>query len=160
MRTMLYLMKYNIVYTVQEVQDTWPREHVHIFLPLRTSRLHHIKGGGKCTPTKNLNHAMLVKKTSKNKKVLALTWIVKRIATIIIAYPALYDENSWRRCLATKTQNTATGPIINNKVTSNDLASGPNINLPPRKKICKRWKIKMLFNYKIQTEYLWELWHF
>lgn len=64
--------------------------------------------------------------------------MVKTIATTKIAYPALYDGNSWRKCLATNTQKTVTGTMISNKLISNDFASGPKINLPPRKKYCKR----------------------
>lgn len=64
--------------------------------------------------------------------------MVKIIATAKIAYPALYGENSWRKCLATKTQKTVTGTMISNKLISSDFASGPKINLPPRKKYCKR----------------------
>lgn len=66
--------------------------------------------------------------------------MVKAIATPKIAYPALCAENWWRRCLATKTQKIMTGTVIKRKDTSNDLASGPNINLPPRKNFCKRYK--------------------
>lgn len=67
-----------------------------------------------------------------------LTKILKRTATTKIAYPALYDENSCRRCLATNTQKTITGAIIRNKVKSSDFASGPNINLPPNRNFCRR----------------------
>lgn len=63
------------------------------------------------------------------------TCMVNTIATTKIAYPALYDENLWRRCLATKTQKTITGIMISIRLTIRDLASGPNISLPPRKNI-------------------------
>lgn len=61
-----------------------------------------------------------------------LTYIVKATATTRIAYPESAGENLCRRCRATNAQKTITGTIISNKVTSSDLASGPNINLPPR----------------------------
>lgn len=59
------------------------------------------------------------------------------MATTRVAYPALYDENLCRRCLATNAQKIITGTVIRSIVTSNDLASGPNISLPPRINFCK-----------------------
>jgi hypothetical protein len=74
-----------------------------------------------------------------------LTYIVKIIATTRIAYPALSGENSWRRCLTTNTQKIITGTMISNKVTISDLASGPNINLPPRMNFCRGSAKKMRY---------------
>lgn len=60
------------------------------------------------------------------------------MATTSMAYPALCDENLWRRLLATKVQKITEGTSISNTETVSDLASGPNISLPLHKKICKR----------------------
>lgn len=51
--------------------------------------------------------------------------------TARIAYPALYAGKMCMRCLATKTQKTATGMAIRAKEMRVALASGPKINLPP-----------------------------
>lgn len=67
-----------------------------------------------------------------------------------MAYPALYDENSCRRCHATNMQKMITGAMINNNVTSSDLASGPNINLPPRMNFCKG-QIERKVNIKLTS---------
>lgn len=69
-----------------------------------------------------------------------LTYAVKTIATTRMAYPALYGDNSCRRCLVTTMQKMMTGTMINDKVTRSDLASGPNINLPPRINSCRKEK--------------------
>ncbi|MQL81792.1 hypothetical protein Taro_014264 [Colocasia esculenta] len=61
-----------------------------------------------------------------------LTQIVNANVTARTAYPASYAANLWRRCLATNTQNITTGTTTSDIVTRSDLASGPNINLPPR----------------------------
>lgn len=66
------------------------------------------------------------------------TWIVNTTATTRTAYPALYDLNSCTRFLATNAQNIITGTVISDIVTRSDLASGPNISLPPRINFCKR----------------------
>ena len=39
--------------------------------------------------------------------------------------------------LATKTQKTAMGAVIRNMVSIIDLASGPNISLPPQRNTCQ-----------------------
>lgn len=75
--------------------------------------------------------------------------MVNTIATTKTAYPALYDLNSCTRFLATNAQNIITGTAINNMVTMSDLASGPNINLPPRINFCKR-DVKKVFRKSIQ----------
>lgn len=53
-----------------------------------------------------------------------------------MASPAVFEKNSWRRCVATKTENKVTGVMMSNKVNGRDQASGPNINLPPNKNFC------------------------
>ena len=60
------------------------------------------------------------------------------MATTRMASPAVFEKNSWRRCVATKTENKVTGVMMSNKVKGRDQASGPNINLPPNKNFCKR----------------------
>lgn len=68
--------------------------------------------------------------------------MVKTTATTGMAYPALYWENSWRRCLPTNAQKRITGTVIINMVAITDLASGPNINLPCKKNFCQINNIK------------------
>ena len=60
------------------------------------------------------------------------------MATTKIAYPALYEENLWRRFRATKVQKIIAGTSISTIDTIRDLASGPNISLPLHKNICKK----------------------
>lgn len=47
-------------------------------------------------------------------------------------------------------QKMITGAMINNNVTSSDLASGPNINLPPRMNFCKG-QIERKVNIKLTS---------
>ena len=56
--------------------------------------------------------------------------------TATIAIPAWLAK--WlRRCRPTKTQKQTAGATIRNTVTANDLTSGPKINLPHKKNLCK-----------------------
>ena len=94
-----------------------------------------------------------------NKRLRGLTKIVKTIATTRIAYPTLLFKNSCRRCLATNTQKMTIGTIISNSVTSSDLASGPNINLPPRMNFCKKRddkRVKCKIDWKHNATGCWE----
>lgn len=84
------------------------------------------------------------KSSTRGKSWRVLTWMVNTIATTRTAYPALYGLNSCTRFLATNAQNIITGIVINEIVTMSDLASGPNISLPPRINFCKR-DVKKIF---------------
>jgi len=62
---------------------------------------------------------------------------VNTTATAIIDIPQSSEKSSIS-FLATKIQNSATGATIRNTVNASDLTSGPKINLPRRKNICRR----------------------
>ena len=85
-------------------------------------------------PFKNIT---TIEKLSREAK--SLTIKVCVTATTMIAIPERLGK-SFMRCLATNTQNTATGPIMRISVTKRDRTSGPNISLPPRKNLCKLLK--------------------
>lgn len=96
----------------------------------------------KAPSTQSLTHSLTYSERWLifNVKRKGLTYIVKTIAATKTAYPALCGENWCRRCHATHTQKTITGTIISNRVKIIDRASGPNINLPPRRNFCKTIK--------------------
>lgn len=66
-----------------------------------------------------------------------LTKTVNTTATTIIDIPQSPEKSSIS-FLATNTQKMETGATIRNIVSTNDLTSGPKMNLPWRKKICRR----------------------
>lgn len=85
-----------------------------------------------------------------------LTKTVNATATTIIDIPQSPEKSSIS-FLATNTQKMETGATIRNIVSTNDLTSGPKMNLPWRKKICKRRNRDRLLNnsqeYKCNSYY-------